>query len=475
MNNNYKFTPANLIDNICIDADSYKESHFSFMHPDTTSVFVYASPRFGAKFKEIVANVGFHIFLKEFARRRITMKMVNQASMLLAAHGVPFNREGFEYIVANHGGKFPVRIRAVEEGTVVTEGNIVFTIENTDPKCAWAANFIETRIMRAGWYGTTVATVSREYKKIIKKYLELSGDVSTLNYKLVDFGARGVSSKESAYIGGLAHLINFCTTDNLLGIGAAMQFYGINNVADIPGVSIPASEHSVTTERGRDGEAQFFSDAIDKFLTGPGTMVSLVSDTYDLANAIKIFGTTLKDKIIASGGTVVVRPDSGDPTEMVTFTVSELDKYFGSTVNEKGYKVLHPCIRVIQGDGIKIETIEPILKRLVEAGYSADNVTFGSGGGLLQSVTRDTERFAQKASYVVTGGVGMEIHKECVTDPTKASLPGRLTLVRRDGKIITIKENEMLSTDKELLKVVYENGKVYNRPSFATIRKNAEV
>ncbi len=468
------YTNEELLDNVCLDADSYKESHYKFMSPNTESVFVYASPRIGAQFKEIVANVGLHIYLKNYLSRRITRKMIDFASMFLAAHGVPFNREGFEYILTHHDGYFPVRISAVDEGTVVPEGSVVFTIENTDPNCAWAANFIETQIMRAGWYGSTVATLSREYKRIIKHYLDLSGTSEAVDYKLVDFGARGASSRETAYIGGLAHLVNFKTTDNILGVLATMQYYGAT-LENITGVTIPASEHSVTTERGRDGEEEFFSDAIDTFLVTPGAMVSLVSDTYDLANAIKILGTNLKEKIIKSGGTVVVRPDSGDPVEMVTFTVRELEKYFGSYKNEKGYSVLPLAVKIIQGDGIKITTIGPILKKLTDEGYSADNVTFGSGGGLLQSVTRDTLRYAQKASHVVIDGVALDIHKECATDPTKASLPGRLTLVKRNGTIMNCKLDELLETDEVMLKVVYENGTIAEPLPFETIRENAKL
>ena len=476
MNHSNVFTTKGMLDNVIFNSDSYKQSHFKFMKAGTESVFVYGGPRNGAKFAEIVA-FGLQIYVKKYLTRRVTRKMIEQAAVLLPLHGLPFNREGWEYILKTHNGYLPLRIRTVEEGTVLPVGNAMFTVENTDPNCAWATNFIETAILRAAWYGTTVATISREYKKVIKQFLDLSGDPASVNYKLVDFGSRGATSFESTYIGGAAHLIGFNVTDNILGIAASMELYGVKEItaASVTAASIPASEHSVTTQRGKEGEAEFFSDAIDTFLTGPGTMVSLVSDTYSLENAIKIFGVDLKEKLLASGGTVVVRPDSGDPADMVLFTVSELDKYFGSTVNDKGYKVLHPAVRVIQGDGIKINTIEPILKKLTDAGYSADNVTFGSGGGLLQSLTRDTERFAQKESYVVIGGVGRETFKECATDPSKASLPGRLELVRRDGVIITVKEEEILPSDKKLFKVIYENGKLYNRIKFTKVRQNAAI
>lgn len=459
-----------LLNNICINSDSYKQSHFQFMEPDTTSVFSYTESRTGSKFPETVF-FGLQMYLLNYLKKPVTLKMINDAEKFVTAHGLPFNRKGWLYILEIHNGYLPVRIRSVDEGSVVPVGNALITVENTDPNCAWVSNFIETALLRAAWYGTTVATQSREFKKIIKKYLEKTGDINLLPFKLVDFGARGVSSFETSYIGGAAHLINFMSTDNLIGIAASMEYYYSK---EITGYSIPASEHSVTTERGRDGELKFFSDAIDTFL-GEGKMVSLVSDTYSLKNALKLFGVDLKEKIIASKGIVVVRPDSGNPSETVLFTVCELDKYYGSTINEKGFKVLHPSIRVIQGDGINIDTVEEILKNLMDHGYSADNVIFGSGGGLLQNVTRDTQRFAHKASNVVTNGVSKDIQKVPETDPTKASKAGRLALVKRKGKFMTINENELKENEKNLLKIRYENGKLFNKTNFKKIRKLAEV
>lgn len=287
---------------------------------------------------------------------------------------------------------------------------------------------------------------------------------------MVDFGARGVSSKETAEILGAAHLTSFRSTDNMLGIAHAITYYGHEGML---GESIPASEHSVTCARGYDGELQFCFDVVDRFL-GPGKMVSVVGDTYDLDKHLDMLGTLVKPRLLAKGGTWVVRPDSGDPVLQVMNTIRKLDMYFGHTVNDKGYKVLHPVVRIIQGDGVDYATIRRILIALETAGYSADNITFGSGGWLLQSLTRDTNRTAMKASFVEVHGEKREIRKMVATDPTKASKAGRVTTVMRDGKKICVKLDEMLPTDVDLLKTTYKNGGIYNEIKFTKIRENVK-
>ena len=155
---------------------------------------------------------------------------------------------------------------------------------------------------------------------------------------------------------------------------------------------------------------------------------------------------------------------------MVLNTVRKLEKYFGSTVNEKVYTVLNPAVRVIQGDGITLESIRSILFNLSVHRYSTDNVTFGCGGYLLQMVNRDILRFAMKASNIVVDGKSKEIYKAPKTDMTKASKAGRLTLVNRNNNIITIKENELLNSDEELIHTIFENGKLLIDLIFADIR-----
>ena len=460
----------NLTDNIILDTDSYKVSHYKFLEPNTESIYAYIEARIGAKYENIVAY-GFQGFVKNYMLKPITQFMIDQAEYVMQKHGEPFNREGWEYILKEHNGYMPVIIKTPEEGTTIPVGCPYLTIENTDknPLVSWVGPYLETKIMRT-WAPIAVATQSNAIRKLILKYLEETGTPELIDYKMVDFGSRGVASFDDSAILGSAHLTSFRSTDNLLGIAYSVDVYNAN---DITGESIPASEHSVTTARGKEGELQFYLDIVDNLL-GEGKMVSVVGDTYSLENMLDMLGTEIKPKLLAKGGTWVVRPDSGIPVEQVMFTLGKLDHYFGSTVNDKGYKVLHPSVRIIQGDGVNDITIEQILETMKNVGYSADNITFGSGGFLLQSPSRDTNRTAFKASSVVVDGVKKDIRKNPKTDPTKASKAGRVTTVLRDGKKICVVEENIEPNDIDLLTPLYKGGKLLREITFEQIRENVK-
>lgn len=458
-----------LSNNLILNCDSYKTSHFGFMEPGTTKQYSYIEAREGGEYDRAVL-FGLQYFLKKHLSKPVTMEMVEEAELFLKLHGLPFNREGWKYIVEEHNGKLPLRIRSAPEGMLIPEGNVMVTVENTDDKCAWLTSYIETALLRAVWYGTTIATRSFQFERLIHEYLEETGDPESTAFKLVDFGARGASSKESSEIAGAAHLINFMATDNIIGILASMDYY---NSEEVTGFSIPASEHTVTISwGGEEKEKDFFENAIEVY-GGEGKMVSVVSDTYDFEKALDKWGS-LKNKIEEVGGTVVVRPDSGDPTEMVMLALNRLEEYFGSEVNDKGYKVLNPAVRIIQGDGINLDKVREILSTMKENGWSADNITFGCGGFLLQDVTRDTLRFAMKGSYVEVNGEARDIRKTTVTDPTKASKSGRVVLAKRWGvrQPMTIKEDKKLPTDKILMETVFENGEITKEWTFQEVRNN---
>ena len=231
---------------IILNSDSYKYSQ-AFQYPAGTEyVYSYIESRGGMW--DATVFFGLQAFIKEYLINPITQKDIDDAEAIITAHGEPFYREGWEHILKEHGGKLPVVIRAVPEGCIVPTKNVLATIENTDPKCWWLTSFLETAVLRAIWYPTTVATNSYESKKIILEALEKSGDPSLIDFKLHDFGARGVSSMESAGLGGAAHLINFMGTDTITGILYAREYYG----APMAGFSIPASEHSVSASYGRE-------------------------------------------------------------------------------------------------------------------------------------------------------------------------------------------------------------------------------
>ncbi len=458
----------NRTDNLILNVDSYKTAHFGFMEPGTTKIFSYIEARTGGEYNE-AQFFGLQYFLKKYFTTPITREMIEKAEPFLHEHGEPFNREGWEYILEKHNGYLPIKIRAIPEGMVVPEGNVLVTVENTDANCAWVTSYFETALLRAVWYGTTVATRSLMFKRLISKYLEETGDINGLPFKMNDFGARGVSSKESAEIAGAAHLINSMGTDNILGILATQDHYNAKNVT---GFSVPASEHSVTTAYGQDREQEFIEHAIDMF-GKPGALISLVADSYDLDNFIRIIGEEVKDKIINSGATIVVRPDSGNPVEIVLHVIELLASYYGYTVNDKGYKVLHPSVRVIQADGITLDTVNNILENMKAHGWSADNAVFGCGGYLLQQLNRDTLRFAMKASYTEINGESRDVFKSPKTDVTKSSKRGRLTLVKHDGVIETKREECVTENMEELLVTVFNNGIITHEYTFEQVRKNS--
>ena len=461
-------------DNVIINADSYKISHWMFLEKNTTYSTSYIEAREGAMFDETVFFGLQYMLQTEQFLDRITPEMVDQAEKVLSAHGEPFNREGWDYIVNKHGGYFPISIKAVPEGTVVPINNALVVVESTDARfnAAWAASFVETKLIRM-WYPTTVATLSREIKKVIHSALVKTGDESTADMKLVDFGSRGVSCKEQSMIGGAAHLVNFQVTDNLLGMGMLMDYYMDND--DVPAFSIPATEHSVTTSWGKHRESFFYINIVKEILPKTG-ICSVVIDTYDTINAIKMFGRIRR--FIEENGTIVFRPDSGDPVEMTERVILKLDEVFGSEVNDKGYKVLNPCARIIQGDGVNLETIKDILDNFEKLGFSADNITFGSGGALLQKLDRDSMRFAMKASHVVVGSEPRDIRKVPSTDMSKASKAGKLRLVKdiETGEFRTINQHtKSLDTEVDMLEVVYDNGEIRRWQSLDDVRARAAI
>lgn len=150
---------------------------------------------------------------------------------------VPFNESGWRYILEKHDGRLPIKIRAIKEGTVIPVKNILFSVENTDPECYWLVGYLETLFVQV-WYPCTVATFSHEMKKTIRSsLLETSETTEGLTFQLHDFGFRGVSSVESAGIGGVAHLVNFRGTDTIQSLVVARKYYD----CQIAGFSVPAS------------------------------------------------------------------------------------------------------------------------------------------------------------------------------------------------------------------------------------------
>ena len=463
-------TPLHLLadDNLILDTDSYKSSHFLQYPAGTTRLFSYLESR-GGRYP-VTRFFGLQYLLDRYLTRRITAPMVEEARDLIEAHGEPFPYDGWMRVVNVHGGRLPLEIRAVPEGTLVPIHNVLMSVTNTDPELPWLVGWFETMLMRV-WYPTTVATQSYHIREIIRAALEETSDraAEELPFKLHDFGSRGVSSRESAGLGGLAHLINFQGSDTLEALRVARNHYG----ADMAAFSIPAAEHSTITSWGKEHEVDAYRNMIRQF-GKPGGLYAVVSDCYDLKYAINVhWGETLRQEVIDSGATLVVRPDSGEPPAMVRLAVNALAAKFGTTTNSKGFKVLNH-VRVLQGDGIDEVTIRQILQNLVVDGYSAENVAFGMGGALLQKVDRDTQRFAYKASAGLIDGEYRGIYKDPVTDPGKRSKDGVLDLVQENGRMVT-KAYKTFDTDfpGSLMRTVYRDGEILVRDTLDEVRGRA--
>lgn len=452
-------------DNIILATDSYKHSHFNQYPPGTQKIFSYIESRGGT---DKLVFFGLQAILKAYFTRRVTKADIDEAEELITAHGYKFNRAGWNYIVDMLDGYLPLEICAVPEGTIVKPHVPLITICNTDTNCFWLTSFVEGCLLKV-WNLNTIATMSWKVRQLITKYLEETGDPNLIDFKFHDFGYRGVSSDESAALGGLAHLTSFMGTDTILALLAARRFYN----EKMAGFSIPAMEHSTVTAWGKDGEIFAYSNMIDQY-GGPGKMYACVSDSYDLWNAIEnLWGTHLQDKVRQKGGTLIIRPDSGDPVTVVLKACNLIWDKFGGTINNKGYKVFDACVRIIQGDGINFQSISDILEAIKNAGFSADNIAFGCGGSLLQTHNRDEFKFAMKTSAVDIDKTWHYVNKDPITDPGKASKKGLLTVIKDiNGEFKTVDIiYDSYDPINEVMRVVYFNGKMVIEEDLQTIRE----
>ena len=448
--------------NIILLTDSYKVSHHVQYPPKTTKIVSYFECR-GGRHKDICFFGLQYLVKKHLIGVVVTAQKIAEAKDFYQRHFGPnhniFNEAGWKYILDTHKGRLPVRIKAVPEGTCLPYKNACMTVENTDPNCFWLVNFLETLLVQV-WYPTTVATNSREQKKTLLHCLHKSGDVSGIDFKLHD----------------AAHLTQFLGTDTIPGLVLAREYYG----AECAGFSIPASEHSTITSWGKTtdenssgGETAAIRNMLNQY---PKGMVACVSDSYNIWDAItEIYGKELKQEILSRDGTLVIRPDSGPPALIDECLLSKLGDTFGFTMNSKGYKVLPPQVRIIQGDGIDFEALQVICGLLMDRKWSIDNIAFGSGGGLLQKVNRDTQNCAFKCSYAIIDGKEQAVFKDPIHSASgKKSKAGRMTVNIRNGTIVTLCGDKRDETDN-LLETIFENGELVRDFTWQEIKDNAAI
>ena len=515
-----------------IYTDYYKTEHFRMYPEGTTYINSNLTPR-----KSRLPGVNSIVFfgLQHFIIKYLLQKFTNNF------FNVPWEQVEDEYkyaintdtkhIKALHDlGYMPLIIRAVPEGARVPIRVPCMTIENTKPEFYWLVNYLETLISCQLWQPITSATIAAEYNKILTKYaLETTGSDSFVQWQGHDFSMRGMSSLESAILSGMGHLTSFTGTDTIPAIYALKNSYGSNNLI---GASVPATEHSVMCMGEKRSEQETFERLLDLYPTG---ILSVVSDTWDLWKVITEFLPALKEKILNRDGKLVIRPDSGDPVDIICGknvkrysktkdgiyednvlgeffeqgqsinegkgVIELLWDIFGGKINEYGYKELDPHIGTIYGDSITLDRAQQICKRLKAKGFASTNVVFGIGSFTYQYNTRDTFGFAVKATYGEVlkssfnkvGGIdsrgnvydeqhlsqkleSREIWKDPITDDgTKKSAKGLLYVGwDADKKEYYLKDQvtkKMYESDHNALQPVFKDGKLLIEWTLQEIRE----
>lgn len=457
--------------NLILNTDSYKLGHYLQYPEGTRAVSSYMTTR-GHSYKPEVMFFGLQMFLKDYLAKRVTLADIDEAEEIAAMHGQPFDRSGWMRVLNAHGGHLPLVIEALPEGVAIRRGVPAMQVVNTDPQLPWLTAYMETALLRAVWYPSTVATLSWRLRQTIRPFLDRTSDRAdqVMAGMVSDFGARSATSLEQAAIGGVAHLVHFQMSDSLPAIHQARRCYG----APMAGRSVPASEHTTMTAWGQSRETEAYSHMIDRF--GRFGAYSVVSDSYDLHNAVaEIWGKTLQTKVRAAGATLIVRPDSGDPIDTPVQVVAQLAYAYGTQLNGKGFKVLDDTVRVIQSDGVTAQDIQMILGRLEGMGFAAENIAFGVGSTLLQKLSRDTLSFTMLASALQDDSGSWHDIGRRPANPRERPLAAGRQAVIRDGKDIFPIPLADLGQRENLLQPVWQDGRLLKDWGFEEIRRHADA
>jgi nicotinamide phosphoribosyltransferase len=389
-----------------------------------------------------------------------------------------------EHIEALHDlGYLPIRIKALPEGSLVPIGVPMLTIVNTVPEFFWITNYLETILSAYIWKPITSATIAYQYKKLLRFYIEKTHSAARefINFQAHDFSFRGMSSLQSAVISGAAHLTSFMGTDSVCSIDLVEDYYG--GVKDgILGCSVPATEHSVMCMGLQDGEVETFRRLICELY--PAGILSVVSDTWDFWHVVTVLLPQLKGEIMKRDGKLVIRPDSGDPTKIITGddeapegsperkgAIECLFEIFGGTMTAEGYKVLDSHIGLIYGDSINLTRARAILNRLEAKGFASSNVVLGVGSYTYQYNTRDTFGFAVKATSGIVDGVRRDIFKNPKTDTGEKKSAKGLLRVEKIGSRYVLFDNQTEEQENAgELKTVFLDGALEKETGFDEIR-----
>jgi nicotinamide phosphoribosyltransferase len=486
--------------------DGYKTGHHQQYPKGTTLVYSNFTPRsnkYAPKGCDKVVSFGQQMVMQQiheafqnefFSKPKdvVCGEMKRELSMYL---NTDYDVSHFESL--HDLGYLPIIVKAIEEGTLVPIKVPVLTIYNTHPDFYWVTNYLETILSNLLWKPMTSATIAHQYRKVLTKWQEKTDAEKGwfVDWQGHDFSMRGMDSVEAVISSGVAHLTSFMGSDSLPAIYGARKYYGAKG--PICG-SVNATEHSVMCAGGKEDEVGTFRRLLDTYPTG---ILSVVSDTWDLWRVCTEHVVALKEEILARDGKLVIRPDSGDPVDIlcgipdaIALTKDKLQyrtltgdiswkeqkgviellwDVFGGTVNEQGYKVLDPHIGAIYGDSITIDRANEICARLEAKGFASTNVVLGIGSFTYQYNTRDTFGFAMKATYVEVNGEAREIFKDPITDDgTKKSATGLLSVHNHDGEYVLIDhctwEGERIGS----LQTIYKDGYFENVTTLTKIREN---
>ena len=480
--------------------DGYKLDHRR-QYPEGTE-FVYSNwtPRSCQYFPEasegtVVFGIEYFIkkyLLEEFNKNffnRPKEEVIEEFSRRINTFLGP-NQVGINHISALHDlGYLPIEIKALPEGTLCPIGVPVLTVINTVPEFFWITNYLETLMSACLWLPMTSATSARLYKKRLMEHALKTGfhDQPGLDFLCHDFSMRGMAGIEAAVMSGLGHLTSFTGSETIPALEAAEEYYNADADSELLAGTVPATEHSVMCAGGMEDEFETFKRLITEIY--PTGIVSIVSDTWDFWQVITEYMPKLKDTIMARDGRVVVRPDSGDPVKIICGD-PEADpnspeykgayelhgEIFGTTVNEKGYKVLDTHIGLIYGDSITLERQHQIYSQLEDKGFAATNLVLGIGSYTYQFKSRDSLGFAMKATWCQINGEAKEIFKNPKTDSgMKKSLKGLLQVYKEDG-VYKVKDQVSKEEEKQgCLRTIFKDGVLYKAGFLDIIRQNVNA
>ena len=489
--------------------DGYKTGHHQQYPNGTTLVYSNFTPRsnkYAPKGCNEVVVFGTQMVMQQlheafqndfFSRPKdeVCGEMKRELSMYL---GTDYDVSHFEAL--HDLGYLPICVKSLPEGTKVPMKVPVLTIYNTVPDFYWVTNYLETILSNLLWKPMTSATIAHQYRKVLTKWMEKTDAERSwfIDWQGHDFSMRGMDSAEAVISSGLGHLTSFLGSDSLPTIYGARKYYGAEGM--VCG-SVNATEHSVMCAGGKEDEVDTFRRLLETYPTG---ILSVVSDTWDLWKVCTEHVVTLKEEIMARDGKLVIRPDSGDPVDIlcghylpnkeirdglieradsidglssapIKGVIELLWDVFGGTINEQGYKVLDSHIGAIYGDSITIDRADEICKRLEAKGFASTNVVLGIGSFTYQYNTRDTFGFAMKATYVEVNGEGREIFKDPITDDgTKKSATGLLRVVFdpfiSQYQLMDKQNWGQENHENNQLKVIYHNGHFKNVTTLEEIR-----